>query len=216
MKTGLIVCGALGREVKEIVSRLGWDAGVFGVSPMDHMFPQRIAPDVEKRILKIQSRCDHIVAVYGECGTRGTLDTVLKKHEVPRIDVQNCYEMYAGETYHQLIEEVRGTFFLTDYLVRTFHQAVIKGLGLDRYPQLKNEYFHNLKRVAYLVQTENPELLQKAQSIAAYFELPLHIHHTGSDGLEQKLWEAVNREEYKKGMPGYKTTCYGRSTMYEL
>ena len=134
MKTGFIICGALGQEVKGIVRKQGWDAEIIGVSPEDHMFPMRIAPDVEKRILKLRDRCDHIAVIYGECGSRGKLDEVLDKYNIFRINARNCYEMYAGNKYDQFLEEEIGTFFLTDFLVRTFHRAVIQGLGLDRYP----------------------------------------------------------------------------------
>lgn len=194
MRFGLIVCGALGREVKEIVRKYGWDAEVIGVPPEDHMFPMRIAPDVEERIEKLSHRCDRIAVAYGECGTRGTLDEVLKRQRLLRIDAWNCYEMYAGKKYHELLQEERGTFFLTDFLVRTFHRAVIQVLGLDRYPELKNDYFHNCKRLVYLIQKDDPELRREAQAIADFMELPLLFHITGYEGLEERVRELFNHE----------------------
>ena len=217
MKTGLIVCGALGREVKEIVRKSGWDAEVIGVSPEDHMFPMRIAPDVEKRILKLRDRCEHLVVVFGECGSRGKLDEVLEKYNLFRIDAQNCYEMYAGNMYHKLLEEERGTFFLTDFLVRTFHRAVIQGLGLDRYPELKKDYFHNCTRIVYLIQEDSPELRKEAQTIADFMELPLEFIVTGYNGLEERIKELMNKEEHRKGLPSYKTTsCWKNNSGNEL
>ncbi len=207
MKTGLIVCGALGREVKEIVRKNDWNVEVIGVSPEDHMFPMRIAPDVEKRIGKLQKRCEHIAVVFGECGSRGKLDEVLDKYNLFRIDAWNCYEMYAGQKYHQLLEEERGTFFLTDFLVRTFHRAVIKGLGLDRYPELKKDYFHNCTRIVYLIQEDSTNLREEAQSIADFVGLPLYFFVTGYSGLEKRISDLMNKTEYRKGLPSYKTTC---------
>ncbi|MBT4510977.1 MAG: DUF1638 domain-containing protein [Chloroflexi bacterium] len=207
MRTGLIVCGALGYEVQAIVQKHGWDARIIGVSPTDHMYPLRIAPDVERRILKLRSDCDQLAVVFGECGSQGTLDQMLERYDLHRIDAQNCYEMYAGDTYHQLLEEELGTFFLTDFLVRTFHRTVIRGLGLDRYPELKDSYFHNCKRIVYLVQSVSEELSEQAQEIADYMELPLQIHYTGLDGLEERIRNLTNREEYRNGLPSCKTTC---------
>ncbi len=207
MKTGLIVCGALGREVKAIVRKNGWDVEVLGVSPEDHMFPMRIAPDVEKRISKLRNRCEHIAVVYGECGSRGKLDEVLQKHNTFRIDAWNCYEMYTGEKYHQLLEEERGTFFLTDYLVRTFKRAVIQGLGLDRYPELKKDYFHNCKRIVFLIQEDSPDLRKEAQTIADFMGLPLEFLFTGYSGLEYRIRELITKTEYRNGLPSYKMTC---------
>lgn len=206
MRTGLIVCAALGHEVKAIVRKRQWDAEVIGVSAMNHMFPMRIAPDVEKRILKLQPQCDRLAVVFGECGSRGTLDVVLHKYNLQRIDAPNCYAMYAGDMYYQLLEEERGTFFLTDFLVRTFHRAVIRGLGLDKYPELKKDYFHNCKRIVYLAQNESSELNQEAQTIADYMGLPLQMYKTGVDTFEQSLLGLINRSEYNNGLPSYKTT----------
>ncbi|MBM3133376.1 MAG: DUF1638 domain-containing protein [Chloroflexi bacterium] len=198
MKTGLIVCGALGREVKDIVQAHGWDVRVIGVSPEDHMYPLRIAPDVEKRIRALTPECKRLLVVFGDCGSQGTLDNVLQKHGVERLPSPNCYEMYAGKLYYDLLDEVRGTFFLTDFLVRTFHRAVVRGLGLDRFPQLKREFFHNCKRVAYLAQKDEPELRREARSIADYLELPLAIHVTGYGALEKRLEDWMRGESARR------------------
>jgi hypothetical protein len=151
------------------------------------------------------------LVVFGECGTRGTLDEVLDKYSLIRLDAQNCYEMYAGDMYHRFLEEEIGTFFLTDFLVRTFHRAIIQGLGLDRYPELKNDYFHNCSRIVYLTQTDNPQLRSQAESVAEFMELPLTYHHTGYEKLEQRILQLMNREEHRKGLPANKTNCCGKN-----
>jgi hypothetical protein len=187
MTTGLIICGALGREVLDIVKRYNWDAEVLGVSAMDHMVPERIAPDVEKRILALREQYDRLIVVFGDCGSGGTLDEVLDRHSIERIAGPHCYEIYGGQTFHQLMAEEPGTFFLTDFLLRTFRGTVVKGLGLDRFPQLKADYFCNYRRVVYLAQNDTPELRQKAQAVADYLELPLEIQVTGYGLLEERL-----------------------------
>lgn len=187
MTTGLIICGALGREVVDIVKKHNWDAEVLGVSAMDHMVPERIAPDVEKRILALRERYDRLIVVFGDCGSRGALDEVLDRHGIERIAGPHCYEIYGGQTFHQLMAEEPGTFFLTDFLLRTFRGTVVKGLGLDRFPQLKADYFCNYRRVIYLAQNDTPELRQKAQVVADYLELPLEIRVTGYGLLEERL-----------------------------
>ncbi|MFQ5575526.1 MAG: DUF1638 domain-containing protein, partial [Anaerolineae bacterium] len=150
MTTALIICGALAREVVDIVRKHGWDADIFGVAALDHMFPARIAPDVEKRILALRERYDRLIVVYGDCGSGGALDAALARYGVERVAGPHCYEMYGGETYHSLMADEPGTFFLTDFLARTFHGTVVKGLGLDRYPELRHDYFANYRRIVYL------------------------------------------------------------------
>lgn len=187
MKTAFIICGALAREVLDIVRRHGWDVDVVGVSAIDHMFPERIAPDVEQRLRELRERYDRVIVVFGDCGSRGALDAVLARYGIERVAGPHCYEMYGGALFHELMAEEPGTFFLTDFLVRTFEGTVLKGLGLDRFPELKGEYFRHYKRVVYLAQTDDPALQEKAQRIAAYLELPLEVRHTGYGRLEDRL-----------------------------
>jgi hypothetical protein len=190
---GLIICGALGREVVDIVRQHGWDAEVIGVTAMDHMVPHRIAPDVEKRILALRDRYERLIVVYGDCGSGGSLDEVLARHGVERIAGPHCYEMYGGQHFEELMEEEPGTFFLTDFLVRAFRGTVMKGLGLDRYPELKEDYFRHYRRLVYLNQKPDDELLNKARAIAAYFDLPLEIRETGYGLLEERLIQLMDQ-----------------------
>lgn len=190
-KTAFIICGALGQEVVNIAEKHGWDVDVFGVTALDHMFPERIAPDVEKRILALREQYARLIVVYGDCGSKGALDNVLARHDIERIEGPHCYEFYAGEKFDTLMEEEPGSFFLTDFLVRKFRGTVMKGMGLDRYPQLKEVYFQNYKRVVYLAQNGDESLREKAQSIADYLELPLVIRETGYGMLETRLIELM-------------------------
>ena len=187
MKTAFIICGALGREVIDIIRIHDWDVDVIGISASDHMLPHLIAPDVEKRILQIRDEYDRVLVVFGDCGSGGALDMILQKHGIDRLKGLHCYEWFAGEGFFDAMDEAPGTFFLTDYLVRAFRGAVIKGLGLDRYPELKEMYYGNYTRVMYLAQKPDPALLEKAQGIAAYLELPLEVRETGYGQLETQL-----------------------------
>lgn len=187
MKTAFIICGALGREVTAIIHKHGWDVDVIGVPAIDHVFPQRIAPDVEKRIMALRQKYERLIVVYGDCGSLGALDKMLQQYGVERLQGPHCYEWYGGEQFESLMNEEPGTYFLTDFMIRTFEGLIKKSMGLDRYPQLKDDYFANYKRVVYLAQTEDDTLLQKAQKVAAYLELPLEVRYTGYNRLESQL-----------------------------
>lgn len=187
MTIGLIICGALGSEVLEIIDRNGWDAEVIGIPAVNHLYPDRIAPDVEKRIQELQDKYERFVVVYGDCGSKGNLDEVLERYGIERVSGPHCYEMYAGELFYELLDEELGTFFLTDYLIKAFRGSLIKGMGLDRFPQLKKEYFRNYKRLVYLAQNGTTAYREKAEEIAAFLELPLEIRETGYGLLEERL-----------------------------
>ncbi|MCB9435306.1 MAG: DUF1638 domain-containing protein [Ardenticatenaceae bacterium] len=192
MKTAFIICGALAREVLDISKKHGWEAEVFGIPAIVHMHPERIAPSVDKRIKEIKARFDRVIIVFGDCGSQGTLDWVLEKYGLERIDGPHCYEMYGGDTFHNLMDEEPGTFFLTDFLVRGFQGTIIKGLGLDRYPELQADYFRNYRRLVYLVQNRESELARKAEEIAHFLQLPLVIQETGYGLLEDRLVALMN------------------------
>jgi hypothetical protein len=96
--------------------------------------------------------------------------------------------MYAGEERFRAISDQRpGTFFLTDWLVRNFDRAVVRGLGLDREPDLKQMLFANYEAVLYLRQVPNPRLADRAREIASYLGLPLEIQDVGLGELEERL-----------------------------
>jgi hypothetical protein len=162
MPTAFIICGALGREVLDIIAKHGWDAGVFGIPALDHNHPERIAPHVEERIHELQASHERLIVVFGDCGSRGALDALLAKFpDIERIEGPHCYEMYGGQAFHNLMEEEPGTFFLTDFLLRGFEGLFIKEMGLDRFPELHDA--------------------------AEYLRLPLEIRETGYGLLEERL-----------------------------
>jgi len=187
----LLICGALGKEVKTIVDEHGWDVDIYGVPALHHFYPKKIVESVERRLEELSGRYQRVVVVYGDCGTAGALDPILERYAAVRLRGPHCYEMFAGKDFDRLADEQPATFFLTDWLVRNFERAVVRGLGLDRYPDLKPAYFGNYTNLLYLAQFRNDELVAKACEIAAYLQLPLEVRFVGFGELETRLAELV-------------------------
>nr|MBN1229240.1 DUF1638 domain-containing protein [Anaerolineae bacterium] len=184
----LLTCGALAREVIAIRNRYGWDAEVLAVPALLHNDPSRIPEAVRKRIVDTADRYEHTIVIYGDCGTAGALDDMLDSLSVERISGPHCYEQYLGkDAFEAAMVDEPGTFFLTDFLVRSFDHLVIEGLGLDRAPELRDTYFANYRRVVYLKQTDDPSLLAKASRAAAQLELDFEVWDTGYGTLETRL-----------------------------
>jgi hypothetical protein len=190
--TALIVCGALAREVLVLKERHAWDADVLGVPALLHNRPDRIPPAVLRRIREARGRYARVIVVYGDCGTGGGLDRALEAEGVERVAGPHCYEMYAGRQFSGLMDEAPGTFFLTDYMVRSFDHLVIEGLGLDRHPELRDDYFRNYTRALYLAQTEDPALHARARWAADSIGLPLEVRSVGYGELESRLVELMH------------------------
>jgi len=194
MKTVLIACGALAREVLAIREKYGWDADVWGVPALLHNRPDQIPAAVRLRIREARVKYDWVIVVYGDCGTGGMLDRLLAEEGVERLAGPHCYEMYANGqngVFEKMMEDQLGTFFITDYLAGSFDHLVVEELGLDRFPQLRDDYFANYTRMVYLVQQDNPELRVKAQWAADFIQLPLEIYYTGYGALESRLVEKM-------------------------
>jgi hypothetical protein len=191
MKTVLIACGALAREVLALKQRHTWQVDVLCLPSLLHNEPDRIPGAVLRRIREAREQYDRTIVVYGDCGTGGMLDRMLANEGVQRVAGPHCYEMYADGTFDSLMLEAPGTFFLTDYLVQSFDHLVLEGLGLDRHPELREEYFKNYTRVVYLAQRDDPALVERAKWAADSLDLPFELRTTGYGKLETRLKELI-------------------------
>lgn len=191
--TLLIACGALAREITLLIEANSWTHLTVQCLPaILHNTPADIPDGVRQKIRENKVSFDQILVVYGDCGTGGLLDDVLAEEGVERIAGPHCYEFYAGfEDFKAMSEADPGTFYLTDYLVRQFDQLVIKGLGLDRHPELRETYFGNYNRLIYLAQVENPELVIEAQQAAHQLGLSYEYRFTGMGGLADLMKNTV-------------------------
>jgi hypothetical protein len=199
-KTLIIACGALGRELVAIKALNRLDhLDITCLPAIWHNTPDKIPEAVRRKIRANRTRYDQILIGYGDCGTGGLLDKVIAEEGVSRIAGEHCYAFYAGlETFAAMHEAELGTFYLTDYLVRHFDRLIIKGLGLDRYPQLRDSYFGHYKRVVYLAQVEDVALDKKAEAAAGRLGLAYERVATGF-GLLANYLTAVPAATYRPG-----------------
>lgn len=187
--TALIACGALAREVLQLKAKHGWDADVLAVPALLHNHPDRLPAAIEERLHAARQQYERVVVVYGDCGTGGQLDRLLESAGVQRIRGPHCYEIYGGAVFEELMAKEPGTFFLTDFLVSQFDALVIQQLGLDRFPELRDDYFGNYTRVVYLAQRSDSKLNEEARQAARQLNLPLEIRQVGYGSLESRLLE---------------------------
>jgi hypothetical protein len=183
--TLLICCGAIAREVVAVVRDNGWDHMDVQCLPARlHNDPSRLPDGIRAKIKKGRTTHDKVLVLYSDCGTGGKIDQVLEEEGVDSIGGSHCYEIFAGsEVFHQMMVDEPGTFFVTDFLARNFEKLVFKGLGLDRFPKLRNTYFGKYKRLVYLAQTENPEIRAWAEAAAEMIGLEFEMRFTGYGGF---------------------------------
>ena len=160
-----------------------------------HNSPQLIAPGVEDYLSKNAHLYEEVFIAYADCGTGGALDRVINKYRVRRIDGAHCYEFFAGtDVFDKLSEEEIGTFYLTDYLVKNFNRIMIKGLGLDKHPELFEAYFKHYKKLVYLAQIENKQWKKDAEQYAKDFGFEYEYRLVGTGSLDS-VFEEIHIEQ---------------------
>ena len=188
----VVACGAIARHVADAAARRSWPVDVHPLPPLLHNRPERIAAAVERRVGELRPRYGRVAVAYADCGTYGALDEVCARLGVPRLPGSDCYELFAGtQRLRELLEAEPGTYVLTDYLATSFHRSVVVELGLDRYPDLRDDYFGHYRRVVWLAQHPTARVRTAAEHAAATIGLPLEEVVVGDRLLEDALGELL-------------------------
>ena len=191
MTVAVVACGAIATHISNIASRENFDLIIYPLPPLLHNHPEKIASEVDAKIAEIKDKYSKIAVAYADCGSYGALDKVIEKHGISRLGGDHCYDVFAGR---QKVMELTtaGTYFFTDYLVKSFHRSVVVELGLDRHPELIDDYFKNYSKVVWLAQNPTEELKVAAQAAADLMKLPLEIDVVGESGLLYELKRLLN------------------------
>lgn len=192
----VIGCGMIAREILDVCRANGLDHISLTCLPADyHHHPERIAPAVDAAIQKARKEgFERIFVGYADCGTGGDLDRVCEKHGVERIAGPHCFSFYIGNAAFADADEDEylTTFFMTDFLARHFDTFLIRPLGLDRHPELRDMYFAHYTRLLYIAQTDDADLTEKARQAADRLGLAFERRLTGHGDLTPALVAAAS------------------------
>jgi hypothetical protein len=198
----IIACGALAREITALRHANRWEQLQVRCLPARlHNEPQRIPGAVRALIQTARAEFGSIFVAYGDCGTGGLLDAVLREEQVERLPGAHCYEFFAtGAVFAEMAAAEPGTFYVTDFLLRHFDRLVIRGLGLDLHPELYPLYFGHYRRLLYLAQAPGEASLAQARAAAGRLQLDFAHRVTGYGNLGSVLAAAVQRSA---GVPAW-------------
>ena len=196
-RTLVIACGALAREIAALTRANGWTALEVRCLPAElHNRPERIAPAVRETIAANRGQYAQMFVAYADCVTRGELDQVLREEGIERLPGAHCYEFFAtARVFAQLADGEPGTFYLTDFLLRHFERLVVRPLGLDRHPELVQEYFRNYRKLVYLSQAPRADAIEQARRIAERFGFQFEHRFTGYGELGTRLAALVESQD---------------------
>jgi len=187
-RVALVACGAIAQPAAAVIAGHDWPVDVHPLPPLLHNRPQLIADEVRRLATALSGEYAGVAVGYADCGTYGALDAVCEELGLRRLPGLHCYDLYDGEeTLAARLEAEPGTYLLTDFLVRSFERTVVRELGLDRWPELRDDYFAHYTRVVWLAQEPDPELRTLAQQAADRLGLPLTVVTTGTRRLETAL-----------------------------
>ena len=185
----LIACGALAREILDLNEANGWSHLDLTCLPAKlHLYPEKITDEVRAAVEKHRDKYDDIFVVYADCGTGGLLEAECEKLGVQMVSGPHCYSFFEGnDRFSKISEDEITTFYLTDFLVRQFDAFIIKPMGLDRHPDLRDMYFGNYEKLVYQAQTDDPALTAKAKTCADRLGLAFERRFTGYGDLARTL-----------------------------
>jgi len=189
-RTQVIGCGALARELVEIIRLNGWTHMTVTCLPAGwHNTPALIPEGARRKIRQAKAEgFERVLVAYGDCGTGGLLDRVLAEEGAERIAGDHCYAFFRGIADFAIeFDRDPTAFYLTDYLARHFQRLIVEGLALDRHPELLPDYFGHYTRVIYLAQTDDPGLDRLAEAAAARLGLAYERRFTGYGELASFL-----------------------------
>jgi len=189
----IIACGALAQEIVQLQTLNGWNH--LHLKCLDaelHNRPHLIAGKLREKIAQHRNEYNNIFVAYADCGSGGEIDRVLEDENIERLPGAHCYSFFAGEQrFKEISEQELGSFYLTDFLAKHFERLVIRGLKLDQYPELRNQYFGNYTRVVYLSQEDNPSVRSLAKNAALFLGLDFEHEHCGYGDLQTGLESQV-------------------------
>lgn len=187
--TLIIACGALVREIQTVLAANamhGFD--IRAVPATYHNRPEKIAGGVKRLLDRVHGRYAHTFVAYAECGTGGALDKLLDERGIARLPGAHCYAFFSGvDAFAARGDADMRAFFLTDFLARHFEALVIRGLGLDRHPGLRDAYFGHYERVVYLSQAPDADLIAKAEAAAQRLGLAFEHRPVGYGDLNLEI-----------------------------
>lgn len=189
----LIACGALAHEVLAVTRANGLAHLDLQCLPANlHLYPDRITAAVTTAVLRHRANYDAIHVLYADCGTGGQLWEKCKELGVEMIEGPHCYSFFEGnDQFATHLDTEITAFYLTDFLVRQFDAFIMRPLGLDRHPALRDMYFGNYTKLVYQAQTDDLALDLKAQDCAARLGLNYERRFTGYGDLARFI---VDRE----------------------
>ena len=190
--TLVIACGALAREIAALRRANGWTRSTCSCLPAElHNRPERIARAVRAEIRAAPRAATRTIFVaYGDCGTGGMLDALLREEGVERLPGAHCYEFFAGARSYSRRSRTRSPAPSTSptSCCATSTAWSSGASGLDRHPELATSTSATTASWSIWRRTRSAAAASSARAeIAARLGLEFEYRITGYGELGTRL-----------------------------
>ncbi len=150
-----------------------------------HLRPQELKNRMLNGIEAAQKRNERVICLYGDCFP--DIDDFCQEYGVTKVPGHYCYEMLLGsERFSQLLNETAGTYFAEEELIQNFEEYCVIPLELHD-EEMKRYCFNQYRRLLYVRQPSDPDLVARAGEVADFLGLSLDIRDVDYSHLEKKL-----------------------------
>ena len=154
-----------------------------------HLRPKELARYLRKEITLAQRRNERVVCLYGDCFP--SIADYCQRRGVVKVSGHYCWEMLLGsERFGQFIDEMAGTYFVEKDLILNFEEYCMRPLELHD-EEMRQYCFQHYRRLLYLRQPSDPDLMPKASQVAEFLGLSLDISDADYSHLEKILTELL-------------------------
>jgi len=162
-----------------------------------HLRPQELEDRLRKKIISAQKRRERVICLYADCFP--DIDDFCQQYGVTKVPGHDCYEMLLGdERFSQLIEETTETYFAEQDLILHFKKYCVRPLEL-RDEEMRKYYFGRYRRLLYVRQPSDPDIIFQADEVAKFLDLPLDISNVDYTHLEKNLIDLLVSNFYSEG-----------------
>jgi hypothetical protein len=154
-----------------------------------HLRPQELKSRLEEKINSAREGDERVMCLYGECFPG--IDELCQQLGATKVPGDYCYEMLLGsERFQRLIEEMAGTYFAEKDLITHFQEYCVRPLELQD-QRMRKYCFDHYRRLLYVRQPSDPNLISQAGEMADFLELSLDVRDADYSHLERTLVELV-------------------------
>jgi hypothetical protein len=150
-----------------------------------HLRPQELRNTLSEEIGLAQERNERTLCLYGNCFS--DFGDFCSHHGVYKVPGHHCFQMLLGsKRYEDIMKEMVGSYFMERDLILHFEKYCLEPLALLE-DEIRRALFKPYRRIIYIRQPSDPDLVPQAEELAGFLGLPFEIRDADYSYLKQAL-----------------------------